>query len=197
MIISNKKHPNHNIGKLPDQKISTVGDGIVGNIDTVEVMKKMAREYSRHPLVKRYATNIIDYCKVPSHHYLEEARCIARWVQTHVRYLKDPVGTESLTAPDMMIRMLTEQGYTMGDCDDMSLLIASMLYAVGIRCKFRCVRYQAKSGPFNHIYVVVYENNIVDSMQPGPVKRLVLDAIIKDRPIGFEIPHASGQEFDV
>ena len=197
MLIYDKRHPLRNLGKLPDQTISKVGDGIKGNLDTVEVMKKMARDYSRHPLVKRLATNILHHQKIPSHHYLQEARAIGTFVQKHIRYVKDPVGTESLQAPDMMIRMMQDAGYAMGDCDDMSLLIASLLMSIGIRPKFRTVRYNSKSGPFNHIYVVVYENNIADTMMPGQVQRLVLDAIIKDRPIGFEINHASGQEFDV
>jgi hypothetical protein len=197
MIISSKKHPLKNLGKLPDSTIQKVGDGIVGNLDTVQVMKRMAREYSRHPIVKRLATNILHHQNIPSHHYLREAQAIGRFVQQHVRYVKDPVGTESLQAPDMMIRAMADAGYVMGDCDDMSLLIASLLMSIGIRPKFRTVRYKGDSGPFNHIYVVVYENNIADTMMPGRVQRLVIDAIIKDRPIGFEIPHRSGQEFDI
>lgn len=97
----------------------------------------------------------------------------------------------------MMIRAMADVGYTMGDCDDMSLLIATLLMSVGIRPHFRAVKYNEKSASYNHIYVVVYENNISDTSNPGPLKRLVLDAIIKDRPIGFEIKHTSGKEFPV
>jgi hypothetical protein len=198
MIIYGKKHPLENLGKLPDQEIRKVGNGINGNLDTIEVMKKMAREYSRHDLVKRLSTNILHYNNIPSHHYLDEARAIGEFVKKHVRYVKDPVGTESLQAPDMMIRMMKDAGYTMGDCDDMALLTAAMLMSVGIRPRFRAVRYRGdENGNFNHIYVVVYEKNVSNSDNPGPTKRLVLDCIIKDKPIGFEIKHASGKEFPV
>jgi hypothetical protein len=197
MIISAKKHPLNNLGKLPDQELKKVGNGINGNIDTIEAMKKLAREFSRHDLVKRLATNIIHYNNIPSHHYLDEARAIGEFVKKHIRYVKDPVGTESLQAPDMMIRMMKDVGYSMGDCDDMALLTASLLMSVGIKSKFRAVRYREGTQGFNHIYVVVYENNIGDSSNPGQIKRLVIDCIIKDRPIGFEIKHASGQEFPV
>lgn len=197
MIISDKKHPLKNLGKLPDAKNSRVGDGIVGNVDTIQIMTKLAREGSKNPLVRRLATNILDYNKIPSHYYLEEARAIGRFVQQHVRYVKDIAGVETLHSPDMLIRMMSDAGYTAADCDDMALLIASMLLSIGIVPKFRAVRYRNTSGPYNHIYVVVYENNIADTMSPGPTKRLVLDAIVKDRPMGFEIPHASGDEFDV
>lgn len=197
MIISDKKHPLKNLGKLPDAKNSSVGDGIVGNVDTIQIMRKMAREGSKNPLVRRLATNILDYHKIPSHHYLDEARAIGAFVQQHVRYVKDIAGVETLHAPDMLIRMMSDAGYTAADCDDMALLIASMLLSIGIVPKFRAVRYRTTSGPYNHIYVVVYENNISDTMNPGPTKRMALDAIVKDRPIGFEIPHASGDEFDI
>lgn len=197
MTIFIKKHPLKNLGKLPDQQMRQVGNGINGNIDTIEAMKKLAREFSRHDLVKRLATNIIHYNNIPSHHYLDEARAIGEFVKKHIRYVKDPVGTESLQAPDMMIRMMKDVGYSMGDCDDMALLTASLLMSVGIKSKFRAVRYKDEVQGFNHIYVVVYENNIGDSSHPGQIKRLVIDCIIKDRPIGFEIKHASGQEFPV
>ena len=197
MIIYPKKHPLSNMGKLPDQKMSKVGNGKQGNIDTIEVMKKMARDFSRHDLVKRLATNILNFKKIPSHHYLEEAKAIGQFVQKHVRYVKDPVDTESLQAPDMMIRMMTDVGYTMGDCDDMALLIATLLMSIGIKPKFRAIKYNEASASFNHIYVVVYENNISDTTNPGPIKRLAIDAIVKDRPIGFEMSHKSGQEFPV
>jgi hypothetical protein len=197
MLILPKRHPLNNLGNLPDQEIKKLGPGILGNLDTVEVMKKMAREYSRHDLVKRLATNILHYNKIPSHHYLDEARAIGQFVQKHIRYVKDPVGTESLQAPDMMIRMMKDAGYAMGDCDDMALLIAALLMSVGIKPVFRAVKYSENSPSYNHIYVIVYENNISSSDKPGPIKRIVLDAIIKDKPIGSEMPHSSGKDFPV
>jgi hypothetical protein len=69
--------------------------------------------------------------------------------------------------------------------------------SVGIRPHFRAVKYTQNSSSFNHIYVVVYENNISDTTAPGPIKRLVIDAIVKDRPIGFEMKHFNGKEFSV
>jgi hypothetical protein len=197
MIISDKRHPLRNLGKLPDAKNGSVGEGIVGNQDTIKIMTKMAREGSRHPLIRRLATNILNHDRIPSHHYLEEARAIGTFVQKNVRYVKDIAGVETIHSPDMMIRQMSDVGYFSADCDDMALLIASMLLSIGIVPKYRAVRYRAPNGAYNHIYVVVYENNIADTMSPGPTRRLVLDGIVKDRPIGFEIPHASGDEFDL
>jgi hypothetical protein len=85
-----------------------------------------------------------------------------------------------------------QQNRAAGDCDDMALLIATLILAIGGQPYFRTVRYRGNGGPFNHIYVVVYDANY----QGGKV-RLPIDAIVKDQPIGYEMPHASGQEFEV
>jgi len=67
-----------------------------------------------------------------------------------------------------------------------------LLLSVGCQPYFRTVRYQGNFGPYNHIYVVVYEGNY-----HSPKNRVVLDAILKDKPIGSELPHASGDEHKV
>ena len=197
MIISSKKAPLNNLDKLPDVETSSVGNGISANKKTIEIMTKLARDGSRHPLVRRLATNIVTHSNIPSHHYLDEARAIGAWVQKHCRYVRDIQGVETLHSPDMMIRMMKDAGYMAADCDDMGLLTASLLLSIGIKPRFRAVRYRNDSTNFQHIYVVVYENNVAETLSPGPMKRLVIDCIVKDKPIGFEVPHVYGEEFSV
>jgi len=184
--------PHENVGKLPDIKSTNAPDGLRGNLDTVKMIKEIARKESGDPLVRRIANNILHYHQVPSHSYLEEARVIATWVQENVRYVRDADGIEQLTSPNMMLRNMTELGYMTGDCDDMATLLSTLLLSIGCRPVLRCVRYKTDSGKYNHIYVVVYEQN-----HPNPTKRLVLDAIIKNKPIGTEMPHQSGDDFPI
>jgi hypothetical protein len=198
IILQRRRHPLTNLGNLPDVENKKLSNGFQGNIQTVEIMKKMAREGSRHPLVRRLATNIVHfYMKDPSHQYLNSARAIGDFVQKHVTYTKDTSGVETLHTPDMMIRMMEQVGYATGDCDDMALLIASLLLSIGINPSFRCVKYRKDSPSYNHIYVVAYESNVDDTLKAAKKERLVLDAIVKDRPIGFEVPHSGGDEFPV
>lgn len=165
---------------------------MAGNLDTVAFMRKIAHEKAGDPLVQRLARQIVYQAGVQSHDYADEAKAIGEWVQAQVRYSRDPEGYEQLQDPALMISDLQNEGIAQGDCDDMSLLIASLLLAIGHNPFFRVVRYQAVSGPFHHIYVVDYEAN-----QSGPKERVVLDAIIKDKPIGYEVSHTSGQEIEV
>lgn len=175
---------------IPSVKEQGLSGGKAGNLQTLELMKKVARERAGHPVVRKLALNILNYYRVPSHHYADEARVIGRWVQEKIAYVKDATGIEQLHDPLTLIDQV-QQGIARGDCDDMALLTASLLMSIGHSPKFRCVRYKTKSGHFNHIYVVDYTNN------KEKKERVVLDCIIKDKPIGFEIPHASGQEFSI
>jgi hypothetical protein len=171
-------------------KNSGLSGGIAGNLQTLQAMKKIAKQRAGHPMVRKLALNILNYYNIDSHQYGEEARAIGTYVQQKVRYVKDPTGIEQLHDPVTMIDQI-QRGIARGDCDDMALLTASLLYAIGHTPKFRCVRYKSKFGPYNHIYVVDYVN------VKGKKQRIVLDCIIKDKAIGFEIGHMSGDEYSI
>lgn len=170
---------------------TTLSSGVAGNYQTCDIMKRVARERSRHPFVRQLALRILNAHKVQSHDYINEALAIGRFVKAKVKYVKDIAGVEQLHDPLTMIDQIVK-GIAAGDCDDMSLLIATLLLSIGHEPFFRCVRYRNTNGAFNHIYVVEYARN------PGkPPRRIVLDAILKDKPIGFEVPQKSGEEIKV
>lgn len=155
-------------------------------------MQKVAHQRKGHPKVRRLALAILQAAGLSSHRYIDEAKAIAGYVQQKMQYVKDPLGIEQLHDPLTMIEQI-ERGIGAGDCDDMALLIATLLMSVGHKPRFRAVRYRTKWGNYNHIYVVLYDKNY-------PImktQRVALDAIIKEHPIGFEVPHMSGREFDV
>jgi len=179
------------IGQAPQVQSQELDGGAKGNYQTVEVMKGVAGRAAGDPLVRQLACAILNTAGVKSMNYLDEARAIGEFVRKNVRYVRDPDNIEQLQDPHMMVEHI-RTGQAQGDCDDMALLIASLLKSVGHRPFFRLVRYKGNSGSFQHIYVVDYEKN-----QGGKVQRLVIDAIIKQRAIGFEIPHASGEEVAV
>lgn len=154
-------------------------------------MNEVARKRSGHPKIRKLALNILNYYNTKSHHFIDESLAIGDYVQKNIRYVQDANGIEQLHDPVMLIEQM-EEGIARADCDDMSLLIATLLLSIGHRPKFKCVRYSGKSGPYSHIYVVDYAKN----KGFGP-KRVVLDAIIKDKPIGFEVVSLSGDEFSI
>jgi hypothetical protein len=165
--------------------------GWLGNLDTVEIMRRVAHKRKSHPLVRELALNILHHHGVKSHDYVQEALAIGRYIKEKVRYVRDISGMEQLHDPVTMIEQI-QRGVSQGDCDDMSLLIATLLLSIGHKPRFRIVRYRGEVGPYQHIYVVVYEKD-----HGQTVKRVVLDAILKDRPIGTEVKHTSGKEIKI
>ena len=151
-------------------------------------MRSIARERMSHPKVRALALAILQQANIQSHNFLDEAKALGEFVQTNVRYVRDTNGVEQLHDPLYMINEI-EKGTAQGDCDDQALLLSTLLLSVGAQPYYAIVRYKGTSGPFNHIYTLVYDKNWTGNRQ-----RLVLDTIIKDRSLGFEVPHTSIQE---
>ena len=164
-------------------------NGLKGNEKTIELMCRLAINRSAHPIIREFATDILNIYDTISHDYFKEALAIGDFVKNSIRYVKDPTGVEMLTDP-LTMAILIDKGSARGDCDDMALFIATLLLAIGHNPRFRAVRYYDKVGPYEHIYVVDYPDS-------APHNRVVLDGIIKDQPIGFEISHISGKEYAV
>jgi hypothetical protein len=165
--------------------------GSAGNLKTVDVIKRVARQRSGHPLVRKLAQNILRFYNTKSQDFFNEAWAIGDYVHKRMAYVRDPNGIEMLQDPVTMIDMLKRDELS-GDCDDMVLLIATLLLSIGHKPYLRIVRYPKFQTGFQHIYVVVYENNYRKQR-----KRLSIDAIVKDKPIGYEIPHSFGKEIKI
>lgn len=183
--------PLSNLKNIPKIKETELADGLNGNIQTIRMMTKIARERSGDPKVRKLALNILAFYNVPSHFYIDESIAIADYIKKKVRYVRDPDGIEYLQDPKDLIEQM-EIANAQGDCDDMALLTATLLLSIGHQPKFRAVRYSKSFGNYNHIYVVDYENN-----KGSKRTRIVLDCILKDKQIGTEVPHLNGEEYDV
>ena len=179
------------LGEILEKISLPIFNGKRGNIQTINVMKQVARQRAGDPRIRALALKILSDCKIPSQDHLSEAICIGNFVKESVRYVRDPDNIELLTDPVTLVDQIA-RGIAQGDCDDMSLLIATLLLSVGCQPYFRAARYKSDSGHYNHIYVVVYERDWEQKRQ-----RVVLDAILKRSVIGTEVPHQSGDEFAV
>lgn len=168
--------------------------GIKANLKTVEMMKRIARKESGNPLIRQLAINILNNRKVRSHQYLDEAKALAEWVQGAIPYVKDANGIEQLHSPIMIIKKIQAGDTFRGDCDDMSLMLATLLLSIGHNPMFKCVRYKTKDPKacYNHIYVVEKARNY-----PFKNQIIVMDCIHKDKNIGYEVESKSSDIFEV
>ena len=154
-------------------------------------MKKVARLRAGDPLLRKLALNILQQYQVPSHYFAEEALAIGDYVKNNVRYVRDPDNIEYLQDPVKMVTDIQNKS-AQGDCDDMALLTASLLLTIGHQPLFRAVRYDSMVGNYNHIYVIVYERDPY-----GAEQRIVLDPILKNKPIGTETSYANGDDYPI
>lgn len=176
---------------LPETKTYKLPDGSLGNIATVNFLIQLARKRSAHPLIRQLAINILKQAGTMSMHYFDEARAVGEWVRKNVPYLKDITNVETVHDPITMIDKW-KRGTLAVDCDDQALFIATLLLSIGHKPVYRIVKYIAGYPAYNHIYV--YE---VTKNRGGETKRLVMDAIMKTKAIGFEVPHAEGRDFPI
>ena len=167
------------------------GSPLQANLFTVKLMSQIAESRASNPAVRTQAVNILNSAGVQSHDYVSEAVAIGTWVQRNVAYARDSSVAEQLFDPLTLIEQAS-RGAARGDCDDMALLTASLLLAIGHTPFFRCVRYDATTGPYQHIYVVDYERG-----PTGATQRIPIDCIVKNHAIGYEVAQINGDEFPV
>lgn len=118
---------------------------------TVEEMRKLAWEGQTSPLVRNTAINIIR--DVRSRSELSEIAAIYYAVAKRVRYAYDPKGHELLQHPSITLELMA------GDCDDMSILLASLfcctrILSVGYDARFKLCGFEG-NGTFSHVFLEV------------------------------------------
>ena len=100
------REPEHNLNLIPQISESNLPDGLSGNVETIEVMKKVARLRSGDPLIRKLALNILQQAQVPSHHFVDEALAIGNYVKRKVRYVRDPNNIEYLQDPIDLVKQI-------------------------------------------------------------------------------------------
>ncbi|HEY6018365.1 MAG TPA: transglutaminase-like domain-containing protein [Candidatus Paceibacterota bacterium] len=130
----------------PEQTRSTLQalpDGVAGTRETLRLMVEMARKGKRTLAVRRLAQQIL--VDVPQKAWIAEVRSIQAYVRDHVRYTMDIRDIETLQTPEKTIE------FNQGDCDDKSILVASLLESVNHPARFIAVGQEPNA--YEHVYV--------------------------------------------
>lgn len=119
-------------------------DGPEGTRATLEIMRRLVRQWRLNPELRKLAENIV--AGVPEKDFHGEANALFLFVRDKIRYVQDATDAEILKAPDVLI----ETGQ--GDCDDKSVLLAALLESLGHPARFVAI---GMDGPedFTHVYV--------------------------------------------
>lgn len=173
------------------QDIAPLSSGERGAIQTIEELTRIAHLKKTSPTVRDFAAEILEKNNVKSHHYRDEAFAIGNEIWKNYDYMKDPKGVEMILDPELSILKL-KKGQARGDCEDMSLVIATLMLSIGLEPYFTIVRYPSSQHGWQHIYVTTWEANI--HRKP---EKLVIDGIVKHEKLGFEVPFKLRKYFKV
>lgn len=122
--------------------------GAAGTRQTLNIMRSLTLAGKKSPLVRQRAVMLTQ--GLGQKDYYGEIKALYRFVRDQIRYVKDVRDVETLHSAAVV---LTNK---QGDCDDKSLLLASLLESLGHRTRFVAVGFRPQQ--FNHVYVEVYYN---------------------------------------
>lgn len=130
------------------QSIPHTFQGLPEGIDSVRVtlkcMVKLARMYKSDVDIIDLARKIITQPQVITG-TADRIRALQRYVRDKISYVPDPLGQELVQTPKRTLDIKT------GDCDDKSVLLASLLLSIGIPARFFAVG--LNGGPYSHVLV--------------------------------------------
>jgi hypothetical protein len=136
-------------------------------MQTAEQVKRLIREGAKDFYVRQRAIDILLARGVRPKNYRGEIKALFQWVQRNIRYTKDPFRVEVLHSPRRMLELKA------GDCDDMTILLGSMLESIGHPVRL------VLTGPnpnkpklFSHIYLEVSHQGRwipLDATMPHPM----------------------------
>jgi transglutaminase-like putative cysteine protease len=126
----------------------------------------------RDPQIRHIAAGVVR--GIPPRQWERSADGLFHWTRDNIRYTLDPHNVELFQRANRSV----DEG--IGDCDDQSIVLASLLQSIGLPVRLRVIGLKG-SDQFQHIYVLV-------GLPPtGPTKWKALDPSRPEAP-GWELP---------
>lgn len=161
--------------------------GDAGISQTVNAIKTAVAFAIRRPEIRHRAEMIVFGC-AERDEFCEVTR-IMKWVESHFRYVRDPVGLEMVKSPEVVDAEITAQDKFQGDCDDVTAYVAALLKSVGYNVRAVVIAVPGKGDEFRHIYPEVFLTK----------KRawLSLEMTAKQRPIGWSAEASRSRRYPI
>jgi transglutaminase-like putative cysteine protease len=113
------------------------------------MMSKLVRAGKKRVEIRQTAVELTQGFRQKD--WMREISALFDFVQNRIRYVRDIRGVETLHTPEKVLE--NEQG----DCDDKSILLASLLEAIGHPTRFVAVGFSP--GQFSHVFVETKVHN--------------------------------------
>ena len=145
-----------------EPKVFSQWPGTLGTFQTVGMMKDLVNQSFLHPWIRERAAQVTQSC---GRDLLCQDTALLSWVNSIMDYVKDPAGVEAIHDPVSFVEKRIRQGKNVfGDCDDMSIYLASLLKSIGHHPRFRII---GKKNHFHHVLVSCHKKNLDASMKIG------------------------------
>lgn len=125
--------------------LETIPSGLAGTDATVKKAISLVRLGLVDPRIRKTAIEIIQSAGIDPADHFSAAKVLYSWIRSNVAFVNDPAGVETLQAPDLTLYKLRA-----GDCDDHSILLATLAGSIGISARF--VTLGSNVDRFSHIY---------------------------------------------
>lgn len=137
------------IAPVPQLSAVVVGipDGMAGTARTLATMRAIVQRFRVDPGIRQAATSIVFL--TPEKDDISECRALFEYVRDHIRYTRDVYDVETLSTPDKTLSGL------IGDCDDQTVLLASLYESVGYPTRFVVAGYNDPR-QYEHVYMQVF-----------------------------------------
>jgi len=153
---------------------------------TLAAMQEKFRESFAEPAVFALGRSVVEtVCAgISPKDYISEYTAVLNWVDTHIRYFRDPEPVELVKGPDVLLGRIMRTSQAQEDCESIALLIGFLCACAGGRVRFLTVGFmngprparwpQAASWPpHTHAFVQV--------LDPGSGSWLTLDPVAGPR----------------
>jgi len=155
--------------------------GEEGTKEVLKWMSKLTNSSVENSDLIEFTNNIVS--EIPEKDFMKEAQILYEWVRDNIRYVKDPLGQETVYSAEKTLGLEKQNnkwilnGRMAGDCDCQCIVLASMLKSIGMPTRFVAIKTPMKPTSYSHVYAEVSINN----------KWYPMDTIIKKH-FGWEYP---------
>lgn len=168
-----KSRPVHTI------TFSGLGFGEDVPYNTLQAMRKIIIASAKNYDVIQFARDIVQY--QPAKNQTAEVTAIYDYIRNKTRYIRDPQGTEHIQTPLVAIDTIKNHQIFQGDCDDMTVLVLSLLKSIGYPVMLISAGY-GKDKRLSHVYGAVQMKDNTGTHWT------IIEPIKLGVPIGWEAP---------
>lgn len=130
------------LNKPLTSRLSLIPEGKAGTLETLKVMRELVRHGKRALPVRSLAVELTNGNDQKD--WIAEVKALHAFVRDNIRYVKDVRDVETLHYPEIVLQIGA------GDCDDKSVLLASLLESIGHPTRFVAIGF--KPDDFVHVY---------------------------------------------